>query len=198
LPGIDTRAGLATSMGNEKLYTRLLTKFLHSQADFATLFAAARADADPTAAARAAHNLKGTAGNIGAKGVQAAAAELEHACEAVELDEARIDDLLQRALQALAPVVQGLRAFASQSAAPELPAPQASASGDVAVALDRLEALLRDSNVEASDALEVVLQRAKGTPLEHNLQQVAAAVESFDFDAAVAALQQARGQAAPN
>ncbi|MFZ2329672.1 MAG: response regulator, partial [Rhodoferax sp.] len=195
LPGIDTRAGLATSMGNEKLYTRLLTKFLHSQADFATLFAAARADADPTAAARAAHNLKGTAGNIGAKGVQAAAAELEHACEAVELDEARIDDLLQRALQALAPVVQGLRAFASQSAAPELPAPQASASGDVAVALDRLETLLRDSNVEASDALEVVLQRAKGTPLEHNLQQVAAAVESFDFDAAVAALQQARGQA---
>jgi CheY-like chemotaxis protein len=195
LQGVDVRAGLATSMGNEKLYTRLLHKFLQSQADFAALFAAARADADASAAARAAHNLKGTAGNIGARGVQAAAAELEHACEELAPDEHRIADLLQLALQALAPVVQGLRAFASQSGEPVAAAPTASPAGDTAPALDRLERLLRDSNVDAAEALTQLMQQVKGTPLEQNLGRVVAAVEAFDFDAAVTALQAARDQA---
>jgi len=195
LQGIDVHAGLATSMGNEKLYTRLLRKFLQSQADFAALFAAARTDADPTAAARAAHNLKGTAGNIGARGVQAAAAELEHACEASVPDAQRISDLLQMALRALAPVVQGLRAFASQSGEPDAAAPPALPTGDTAPALDQLESLLRDSNVDAADALTELLQQVKGTPLEKSLGGVVTAVEAFDFDAAVAALQAARAQA---
>jgi len=199
LQGIDVRAGLAISMGNEKLYTRLLHKFLQTQADFATLFAAARAQADPTAAARAAHNLKGTAGNIGAKGVQAAATELELACEASAADPQRIADALQQALQALVPVVQGLRRFASQGGgADAVPAVSDAPCGDSTEALDRLERLLRDSNVDAAEALSDLLQQVQGTPLEHNLARVVAAVESFDFDAAVTALQAARGQSFSN
>jgi len=196
LQGIDVRAGLATAMGNEKLYTRLLHKFLQSQADFAALFAAARTDTDTSAAARAAHNLKGTAGNIGARGVQGAAAELEHACEEAVPDQHRIADLLELALQALAPVVQGLRAFASQSGEPQASSPPVPPpAGDTAQALDRLERLLRDSNVDAAEALTQLLQQVKGTPLEQNLRRVVTAVEVFDFDAAVTALQAARGQA---
>ncbi len=41
---------------------------------------AALKDTDPQAAQRCAHSLKGSAGNIGAKAVTAAAAELEQAC----------------------------------------------------------------------------------------------------------------------
>jgi CheY-like chemotaxis protein len=201
LVGIDVKAGLATTMDNPRLYTRLLNKFKDSQSDFAALFAAALADADPGAAARAAHTLKGTAGNIGARAVQAAAAQLEHACQS-GANAASLEPLLQAVLEALAPVVQGLRAFAAESpsAAPvateQVTTPQTPPrqQGGASVAdLDRLEALLRDSDVEAADLLETVMEQAEGTSLGFALKRVAKAVEDYDFDAALAALQQARG-----
>jgi CheY-like chemotaxis protein len=193
LQGIDVTAGLATTLSNAALYTRLLHKFLASQGDFGTIFAQARTDADPTAAARAAHNLKGTAGNIGAKAVQHAAAALELACEEPTPDAQKIDALLQHTLLALAPVLQGLRQFAlPPSDAPEAPATPAPAAFDDAPQLDRLEGLLRDSNVEATDALDALLERARGTPLEPGLRRVAAALEVFDFDDALLALRELR------
>ncbi|MBF0562878.1 MAG: response regulator, partial [Alphaproteobacteria bacterium] len=45
LPGIDTQAGLATTMNNTKLYLRLLAKFADTQGRFAELFATALEDA---------------------------------------------------------------------------------------------------------------------------------------------------------
>lgn len=79
LPGIDTVAGLRVCAGNAALYQKILQIFAQSQADFGSRFEAALSDTDPQAALRCAHSLKGSAGNIGAKGVAAAAAELEAA-----------------------------------------------------------------------------------------------------------------------
>jgi CheY-like chemotaxis protein len=189
LQGIDVAAGLATTLSNTALYTRLLHKFLSSQGDFGAIFARARADTDPTAAARAAHNLKATAGNIGAKGLQQAAAALELACEQTVPDARVIDDLLQRTLTALAPVVQGLRAFATGGRSPEAPSRGTAPNG---ASLDRLERQLLDSNVEAADTLEALRAQAEGTPLEAGLRAVADAVEAFDFDAAILALRACR------
>jgi CheY-like chemotaxis protein len=59
--------------------------------------------------------------------------------------------------------------------------------------LDRLEALLHDSDAEASDLLDAVMEQAAGTALGFALKRVAQAVDDFDFDAALVALQQARG-----
>jgi HPt (histidine-containing phosphotransfer) domain-containing protein len=193
LQGIDVAAGLATTLSNATLYTRLLHKFLAAQSDFGATFARARTDADPTAAARAAHNLKGTAGNIGAKGVHRAAAALELACEEPQPDARKIDAELQNALVALAPVVQSLRLFEQASLgtpAPTVaPAPTASPTD---AALDQLESLLRDSNVEATDALQALQAQARGSALETGLQRVATALEAFDFDAALLALRELR------
>ena len=193
LPGIDVKAGMATTMDNEKLYTRLLIKFRDSQGDFAKLFAAARQDADPTAAARAAHTLKGTAGNIGAKGVQAAAAELEHAYLVAATPE-QIDTLLATTLNELKPVIEGLQSVGAAAVPPAHgPAPSPSAGVDAGVlqaALNRVSALLKDSDSDAADALDELLELTQGTPLASKLKRVAAAVADFDFDAALAALGQ--------
>jgi PAS domain S-box-containing protein len=59
--------------------------------------------------------------------------------------------------------------------------------------LERLEALLRDSDAEASDLLDAVMEHATGTALGFALKRVAKAMEDFDFEAALVALQQARG-----
>jgi hypothetical protein len=63
---------------------------------------------------------------------------------------------------------------------------------DCAPQFDQLESLLRDSNVEATDALDALLEQARGTPLEPGLRRVAVALEAFDFDAALLALRELR------
>ncbi|CAK0745330.1 two-component system, sensor histidine kinase and response regulator [Gammaproteobacteria bacterium] len=110
LPGIDTVTGLANILDNTKSYLRLLVRFRDSQANFAELFSNALNDADPTAAMRYAHTLKGTAGNLGMKGVMAAAAILEQACKAgASLEMLRM--LLNRVMTELNPVMDGLESI---------------------------------------------------------------------------------------
>jgi HPt (histidine-containing phosphotransfer) domain-containing protein len=201
------KAGLATTMDNPKLYTRLLNKFKDSQAGFADLFAQALSDADATAPARVAHTLKGTAGNIGARQVQAAAGELEHACMA-HASEAVVQAALAQVLAQLVPVIQGLRVFAGDEPVDavalqaEAAAPPLAAAGTIPAAdtthpgwdagLSKLEALLADSDVEAMDVLDE-LQDMASAQQRDALKRVARAVEAFDFDAALDALQKAKG-----
>ena len=207
LVDIDVKAGLSTTMDNPKLYTRLLNKFKDSQGPFADLFAQALLDTDTSAPARAAHTLKGTAGNIGAKRVQAAAAELEHACLA-NAPVPMVQAALAEVLDALVPVMKGLHAFATDPplealgmateslASPTIGATVAAATSTnpaLTAGLDRLEALLQESDAEAMDVLEELQDQTRGTHLADGLTRVAQAVEAFDFDAALVALQKARG-----
>jgi signal transduction histidine kinase/DNA-binding response OmpR family regulator/HPt (histidine-containing phosphotransfer) domain-containing protein len=77
--GVDTLCGIANMGGNGVLYRRMLSLFRQREADFAQRFRAARAAGDIEAAARAVHDLKGTAGTLGMHGVQEAAEALERA-----------------------------------------------------------------------------------------------------------------------
>uniref|UniRef100_UPI00117F9B41 response regulator n=1 Tax=Pelomonas sp. KK5 TaxID=1855730 RepID=UPI00117F9B41 len=106
LPGIDTARGLARTLGKVELYRRLLGKFHAGQQGFAERFAEARRDADPQAAQRLAHTLKGTAGNIGALEVEAAAGRLEAACLG-GASAAALEEPLEALLLVLAPVMAG-------------------------------------------------------------------------------------------
>jgi two-component system, sensor histidine kinase and response regulator len=192
LPGIDVNAGLATTMQDAKLYTRLLVKFREGQGDFANLFASARTDADPAAAARAAHTLKGTAGNIGAKQVQAAADALEQACLA-NAPRGEVDQLLEQTLEVLAPVMVGLIGVGAPTAQTAETARGEAPAVDEAQWLEarsRLVKLLEESDADAGDALDALAELAKGTPLAETLRRVAAAVDAFDFDAALKILEQ--------
>ena len=110
-------------------------------------------------------------------------------------------------LRVLEPVVLGLRAFAGEAQSPvnvaagtaDLPAaPTTTAAaptpsqGPASADLDRLAALLQDSDVEAMDLLETVMAQVHDAALRDGLRRVAVAIEDFDFDAALLALQQAR------
>ncbi|HSD36254.1 MAG TPA: response regulator [Rhodocyclaceae bacterium] len=191
LPGINTARGLATAAGKAELYRRLLLKFHAGQSGFAEAFAAARVDADASAALRVAHTLKGTAGNIGAEEVQAAAARLEEAC-LPGADPAAVDAALVSVLQALHPVLTGLASLAGTSAAAsdgELP-DAANEPVDAALqqGIQRLVRLLNQGDAESVDVAEELLARAAQTPQARMLQRVCRALGDFDFDAALAAL----------
>jgi PAS domain S-box-containing protein len=186
LPGIDTEAGMATTMQNLKLYTKLLNKFRDSQGDFASQFARARQDQDPHAATRAAHTLKGTAGNIGAKGIQAAAAELERACKEKQPKES-IDPLLAKTIAELTPVVVGLENVRPGATASEETG-EAADPEQIRELLGKLKELMEDSDSEAADVLERLTPLVKGTPVAAQINKVANAVAEYDFDKALEVL----------
>jgi CheY-like chemotaxis protein len=187
LPGVDVKAGLATTMDNEKLYRRLLAKFRDGQRNFAEQFRAARVGADSSAATRAAHTLRGVAGNIGAKGVQAAAGELESACRG-GAPAAQIDELLDKTVAELSSVLAGLAGIG---------APDAPADGGRLAAVDpararalrdRLRVLLADNDADAGETVQELAELAKGTALAPGVKKVASAVAEYDFESALKAL----------
>ena len=112
LQGVDTLCGIANMGGNGVLYRRMLSLFRQREADFAQRFRAARAAGDIEAAARAVHDLKGTAGTLGMHGIQEAAEALERAF--VEGASAT-DDLVSQVSMRLDRVIEALpeESFAS-------------------------------------------------------------------------------------
>jgi signal transduction histidine kinase/CheY-like chemotaxis protein/HPt (histidine-containing phosphotransfer) domain-containing protein len=76
---IDTASALRRTGGNTALYHRLLGQFAATQAGVAAQIEALLAAGDRTGAMFAAHNVKGTAGNLGATALFAVAGELESA-----------------------------------------------------------------------------------------------------------------------
>ncbi|WP_052950008.1 PAS domain S-box protein [Dyella japonica] len=110
LPGIDQAAGLRTCGDNASLYRRLLHLFLEGHAHFEQSFRQATQGADASAAYRIAHTLRGSAANIGAIDVAAAAGELQQACRE-GAPPAEIDRLLGKLTKALAPVLEGLARY---------------------------------------------------------------------------------------
>ena len=187
-PGIDTQAGLATTMNSDKLYRRMLLKFRDTQGSFADLFAAARKDADSTSAERCAHTLKGTAGNIGAHGVQAAAGHLEQACREYAPD-AQMEALLQETLVQLVPVIEALRVLDTPSG-PNLAASAVIDSDELKVLTVRLQDLLRDDDAQAVylwEENEALFKAAYPS----QWPVIATKLSDFDFEGALSELEEA-------
>lgn len=106
--GLDTKDGLARVAGNQKLYLKLLRQFAEQQAGVPCQITTALKATDRASAERLAHTLKGVAGNIGAKPVQAAAGAVEKLIR----DQAGIadaDPAISSLNAALEPLVADLR-----------------------------------------------------------------------------------------
>lgn len=188
---LDIEDGLDRIMGDRVLYFKLLRRFRH---DYVMALPRLRdtVRADRYGAARImAHTLKGAAGMIGARCVQAHAEELESALRAQSLAlEAQLTHLEQALSQTLATINSVLHDATDDSAPP----PSAAEPADPAnlLLIGRLAYFLQEGDGAAIDVLEssaTILAAMLGVEA---YQQVAAAAHEFDFDAALAALQQRR------
>ena len=108
--GLDTADGLLRVAGNKKLYLKLLREFVANEHDAASRIRERLASHDQATAERMAHTVRGVAGNLGAKAVQSAAADLEHAVNKGEPAEALCDQLKK----VLSPLIAELRAALSE------------------------------------------------------------------------------------
>jgi PAS domain S-box-containing protein len=188
LPGFDLKAGLVRLMGNKRLYRKLLL-------DFGTKYSAAAGEIRAALDARdfgqvhsLVHNLKGLAGNLEAKDLQAASVEMEKLVKGQTETAASVNELNQKfsalenaleqalaAAQTLGPAAEKQTPENSQYTRVSLP-PElirkatenikaAAEMGDVAQIKSIAEELKSDSNAVA--------------PFCDKLVQLA---EDFDFD----------------
>jgi PAS domain S-box-containing protein len=106
LPGIDLQTGLGRVGGNRELYRNLLFKFQRDYRDSTQQVKEALELKDQELSTRLAHTVKGVAGNLGAKSLQSAAADLEAACKNNDLK--NIDSLLDTFQEELQIVYEGI------------------------------------------------------------------------------------------
>ncbi|MCM5677975.1 response regulator [Schlegelella sp. S2-27] len=193
IDGLDAMVGLRRVMGRVPLYLQMLRRFAAGQADLPQQIRRLWAAGDLDAAQRAAHTLKGLAGNVGATGLQQRAQTLEAALHA-QGDAAAVDS----ALAALEPQLSALVSALQRALPPE------HASSEVAAAVDpdrlqlvcaRLEKLLSASDADAADLLEGEAPLLRAAMPGH-FSRIEQAVRDFDFDQALTILHAARESAA--
>ena len=131
-PGLDTAAGLSRCRGDADLYRTLLARFRAGYRDLPAALREAGDSDDPDAVRRYAHRLKGTAANLGAEGIAAAAAELESICR----DEAPAESLQILIDRLTGELTQLDVALAGLGGSADEVAPSAPAAGDEPVDRD--------------------------------------------------------------
>ncbi|MBU1109220.1 MAG: response regulator [Candidatus Riflebacteria bacterium] len=189
LAGIDTKRSLTMLSNNSDLYQKMLIKFYDSYGNFREDFWAATNDTDSSAATRAAHSLKGNAGNIGAASVQAMAERLEEACQN-NADPALILSLLEKTATEIAKIRQELEKVTLK---PVQTAEAQTVAYD-SFELDRLykslHNLLHESDSEAISVFEEHHEMLKSA-FSDNFAELAKSVRSYDFEAALLLLEAA-------
>ena len=183
IEGIDINAGLEITQGNRKLYKKLLLKFEESQKDFVQQFDDALKSDDSSAPERYAHTLKGVAGNIGAKNVQVAAAELEDACrnkltpQEIFLLRNTLDSLLSEVLTSLSLlVVDDMDHKLSEGVLDK---------EKFAVLTQKLKELLEDDDTDAMGVIDEMHDFEGISEYEEALSLLSKAIDKYDFEGAL-------------
>lgn len=202
-PAVNHAGGIARLMGDGALFGRVLARFRNEYRQAVDGIRAALAAGDSATALRLAHTLKGAAGMIEAVPLRRAAQALEQllrsSADVPEHAVTRLQDELDRVLRELDVIAHSLPERPAATFAPT-PAHDGAAHDGAAHdgaahdgaahdgALERLITLLDDGNGDAVD----LVHDAAGTlaPQLGNAVygQVAALIDAFDFDGALALL----------
>ncbi len=153
IDGLDSADGVLRLAGNRKLYLKLLRQFAREYADTASEIATRLEAGDHAAAERCAHSLTGVAGNFGAGAVQAAAGALEAAIHE-RAEAARVEQLRQRLVATLAPLIAQLRSVFGNQDAPPAPAPILVDPARMSQLVAEMRGYLADYDSTAADCLE--------------------------------------------
>nr|WP_145545608.1 response regulator [Variovorax boronicumulans] len=189
IEGLDTQAGLRRVGGNRALYLRLLHQFADGQADAVQRIEAALAAGRQEEAERAAHTVRGVAGNMGLAALHAAATTLEETLR----HGGDVPAALAVFGAELVARVAALRAAWGEpaaAAAPAAPQPAIDAA-EAAGHAQTFARLLADCDAQAEEYLgehRAALAQVCG---EQALAGIVRAVQGFDFDAALETVREA-------
>jgi CheY-like chemotaxis protein len=203
IEGVDVADGLVRVAGNARLFRSLLEQFAGKQAGAADEIAGALARGDRKAAERVAHTLKGVAGNLGIRRIQASAEKLERALrdgDAAPGSSTRSPAALSEFASLLGPQIEairralGLSGSGGRGAAPDTIAakPYDAAAGRAAIG--RLRKLLASSDGGAADVFDEVSGALAGAVARPRLEALGEAIQEFDFEGALSKLDAIAGE----
>ncbi len=176
---IDLPSGLRRVGGNQALHERLLAKFIDHHAHAGQEIRHALARGDIATAERAAHTVRGVAGNVGLNGVAVTAQALETA-----LREGADTLTPQLALDAaIAHAVQALKR--ERPASPMEAALPETRDADFDHHLKQLTTLLRDSDSAAIDFMQAHQASLRSGLPQERFQALQHALEQYDFELAL-------------
>nr|CRH05720.1 putative Histidine kinase with HAMP domain, HisKA domain, HATPase c domain, two Response regulator receiver domains and Hpt domain [Candidatus Magnetococcus massalia] len=187
LPDFDTESAVARMGGSAKAYRKTLSKLLATYSSVAQEVAQQQRQGNSEAARRAAHTLKGVAGNIGAVALQRVAGLVEahyqhHPDE--PLSPALQQELAEQEQLAMGSIERALQSFQQQHADRPSPPSEELSKEALQAALKTIAEHVEnyDSMAEerVAELLTTVTQQARVTALEA-LQQ---ALGQYDFDSA--------------
>jgi CheY-like chemotaxis protein len=197
IAGVNVADGVKRVAGNKRLFRDLLVQFAAKQGDAASEISVALASGDLALAERIAHTVKGVAGNIGIAEVQSAAQKLEKAIRD-RLDS--VQPLLNEFAALLKTQVAAIRQELRTSP-PTIPRKVRTSPFDLQAASDaiaRLRRLLEASDGAAEPAFQSLLDAVEGAVEKPQLDALSAFINDFDFDAALAKLDEIAGVCARN
>jgi HPt (histidine-containing phosphotransfer) domain-containing protein len=186
---LDTADGLLRVAGNRNLYLKLLRQFVASEHDAPSRIRERLAGNDRATAGRMAHTVKGVAGNLGAKAVQSAAADLERAVNEGLPAEALCD----RLASVLSPFITELRAALGEPPVLTAPPPVAAAVDPVMIreTVARMNRYLDEFDPAAAECLTSDLSRFQALFDTVTLAQFEQHITNYAFGEAQALLDQA-------
>ena len=181
IPGIDIAAGLSRVGGNKKLYRKLLHDFAGNYRFIVSEIRQGVVEGRLEEARRLAHTLKGVSGNISAPDIFSVSEKIEHALMKDPPEDC--NTLLEQLETAIRARVCGIDALdkdkQSDSPVESEPLP-VSAIEPLLVEAARM---IWTDDVE-TDLAVANLKRAFGNRFAQEMEEIAASVDEFDFEAA--------------
>jgi two-component system, sensor histidine kinase and response regulator len=181
IPGIDLEAGIARVNGNGKLFKKLLLDFGRNGSSYTAEIRKSLTENNIEDAKRAAHTLKGVAGNISATDILNIATQLDQALAGQESNKykALLADL-DKAMRALE---NTLREMEQPAQTDDTPAQYKANATQMKPVLKELARFIWENNVDAEKTVEE-LRKLCGSKYAKETAVIAEKIEEFDFDAA--------------
>jgi two-component system sensor histidine kinase/response regulator len=188
-PAVNHADGIARLMGDGALFARVLARFRKEYRHAADRIRDALAAGDIQLALRLAHTLKGAAGMIEAVPLREEAQALEQALRHAAADPGLRVARLARALDQVLRELDAADGVPHAAPVSHAPAAQDAPPGAVRESVSaRLRTLLEDGNGNAVDLVQDAASSLTKELGEECYRHIAAAIEVFDFEGALALL----------
>lgn len=189
LQHINVKQGIKITLGDETKYKRLLMKFRTSQENFVDEFRQLIVNDDIRGATRAAHTLKGLAGNIAAEELQGIAKQLEYACKSGKGPQ-EIDPLLLHVTEVLHKVLNDI-ANSIYRVKTDGRTVEQDVDFDAAAVfpmIDKLQSYLEDHDTQASELILDMEAIFSSSQFSEDVRLIANSINDYEFDEAQALL----------
>ncbi len=156
LPGIDIEDGLKRVGGNRGLFRKLLIEFSLRNKNMVEEIKSVLKSKDRKKATRLAHTLRGLAGNLGARELQAAAADIE---AAITAESPQLNNIFERVSAILKHVISGIASLEEGKPEDRVIDDGSIEAVDISTVvpfLDALSALLKKSDMQSEKLFEKI------------------------------------------